>query len=214
VESLAGVVHELQDTLARLRRPHEIVIVDDGSGDGTEALADRLALQIPSVRVVHHPTNQGLGAVYRTGFSEARQDLVTFFPADGQFPAAILAEFLPLIDGHDFVLGYLPTSARSPWARFLSGSEKALYRALFGTLPRFQGVLLFRRAVLGGLPLVSVGRGWAVLLELLIRASRAGCRMRSVPIALRPRASGASKVQNLRTIASNLAQVLELRRRL
>jgi glycosyltransferase involved in cell wall biosynthesis len=212
--NLEAVTHELRDALVALGRPYELLIIDDGSDDGTGALADRLAGELSGVRAVHHPTNLGLGAVYRTGFAEARRELLSFFPADGQFAASILGRFLPLMDAHDFVLGYLPPASRSPWGRFLSWAERALYRALFGPLPRFQGVLLFRRSVCQRLPLVSSGRGWAVLMELIIRASRAGYRMRSVPIDLRPRLSGASKVQNLRTLGSNLRQVLALRARL
>ncbi len=212
--SLAGVVAEIREALAALGRPYEVVIVDDGSHDGTGEIADRIARDTPGVRVVHHGTNQGLGGVYRTGFSEARKDFLTFFPADGQFSAAILGQFLPLMDDTDFVLGYLPPARRAPAARLLSSAERVLYRLLFGSLPRFQGILMFRRVVLERIPLTSAGRGWAVLMELLIRASRAGCRMRSVPIEVRPRRSGTSKVQNVRTITSNLKQVLELRLRL
>jgi glycosyltransferase involved in cell wall biosynthesis len=214
VASLEGVVREILGALASLGRPYEVLIVDDGSTDGTGALADRLAGALPGVRVIHHATNQGLGGVYRTGFSESRQELLTFFPADGQFRAAIIGQFLPLIDESDFVLGYLPPQRRAPVARLLSWTERSLYRLLFGVLPRFQGILMFRRTTLERISLTSAGRGWAVLMELLIRASRAGYRMRSVPIDVRPRASGASKVQNLRTIASSLVQLLELRLRL
>jgi glycosyltransferase involved in cell wall biosynthesis len=214
VASLEGVSREIQAALLRIGRPHEILIVDDGSSDGTGALADQLALEVPGLRVVHHDPNRGLGGVYRTGFQEARQELLTFFPADGQFSAAILERFAALSAECDFVLGYLPGRARSPLARFLSSAERLLYRSLFGPLPRFQGILMFRRAVLERLRLRSDGRGWAVLMELLIRASRSGCRMRSVPIDLRPRHSGVSKVQNLRTIVSNLRQVLALRAQL
>jgi hypothetical protein len=119
-----------------------------------------------------------------------------------------------MMDECDFVLGHLPARSRAPLAQALSWAERALYRTLFGPLPRFQGILMFRRSVLERVSLTSTGRGWAVLMELIIRAKRAGYRMRSVPIDLRPRASGASKVQNLRTIGSNLLQILALRRRI
>jgi glycosyltransferase involved in cell wall biosynthesis len=214
VASLEGVAREIHATLIRVGSPHEIVIVDDGSSDGTGEAADRLSRELPGLRVVHHQPNQGLGGVYRTGFREARRELVTFFPADGQFSAGIIEQFAPLCAECDFVLGYLPEQSRSPQARFLSWAERVLYLILFGPLPRFQGILMFRRAVLDRLTLGSEGRGWAVLMELLIRASRAGHRMCSVPIELRPRLIGTSKVQNLRTIVSNLRQVLALRAQL
>lgn len=212
--SLAAVVQEIHEALTRLGRPFEVVVVDDGSRDGTGAEADRLAASLPGVRAIHHQANRGLGGVYRTGFAEARHDLVTFFPADGQFPATILEQFAPLSDDSDVVLGYVAPGRRSLVARLLSVAERVLYRLLFGPLPRFQGILMFRRALLQRFPLRSSGRGWAVLMELLIRAARAGSRIRSVPTAIRPRMAGRSKVQNPRTVWSNLRQIWALRREL
>jgi len=213
-EGLAPVVEELRAVLEGMGTDHEILIVDDGSADGTGAEADRLASRIRSVRAVHHGVNSGLGGVYRTGLAEAQMELVTFWPADGQFPAAILEDLIPMMRDRDLVLGYLSGSDRTPIARILSAGERLLYRALFGPMPRFQGVFVLRRDLLRGIELVSRGRGWAVCMELIIRISRGGHRIASVPTAVRPRRAGASKVNNLRAIASNLRQVLELRARL
>jgi len=214
VDGLEPVVREIRATLDALARPAEIVIVDDGSRDGTGALADRLAAEITGVRAVHHVPNQGLGGVYRTGFREARMDFLTFFPADGQFPPEIIARFLPLMDGHDLVLGHLPGGRKGIMGIVLSRAERLLYRALFGPLPRFQGIFMIRRTALQRLTLVSDGRGWAVVMEMIVRAVRAGFRIRSEPTSLRPRTAGVSKVQNARTIWSNLRQVVELKGRL
>jgi glycosyltransferase involved in cell wall biosynthesis len=209
--SLEAVARELDEALRRLARPYEVVIIDDGSTDGSGALADRLAAENPSVRVLHHKANQGLGGVYRTGFAEARGRFVSFFSADGQFPADIVAQFAREIDGADLVLGYLP-SRDCPWiAQALSMIEKLVYGALFGPLPKFQGVLMFRRALLVGMPLKSKGRDWVVLMEFILRAQRLGCRIKSVPTGLRPRKSGESKVTNLRTVWNNFQGVLRLR---
>jgi len=211
--SLEAVVHEIHQTLEGLGRPYEVLIVDDGSSDGSAELADRLAETLPGVRVVHHPVNQGLGGVYRTGFAQARGDWITFFPADGQFPAAIIGQFAALMDRADMVLGYLlPERKRSLLGQALSALERLLYRLLFGPLPRFQGVLMFRRSLLDQFALKSSGRGWAVLMELIIRTNRGGYRVLSVPTAMRPRMSGRSKVNNPRTIWANLRQAIALRR--
>jgi glycosyltransferase involved in cell wall biosynthesis len=216
--NLEPVVRELAAALAALPggagRDDELVLVDDGSSDGTGALADRLALEIPGVRVVHHPENRGLGGVYRTGFVGARRDLVTFFPADGQFPADILHSFYPLMAGHDLVLGYLPQRGGGLVGRGLSLAEKVLYRLLFGPMPRYQGVFMVRREVLARLPLETAGRGWGVVMEMVLRIHRSHHRVVSVPTALRPRLSGHSKVNNPRTVWINLQQAIELRRTL
>ena len=214
VGNLEPVVRELVDELDHLGQPWELAIVDDGSTDGTAPLADTLAADIPGVRVLHHETNQGLGGVYRTGFAAARGRYVTFFPADGEFPATIVGQFLPLMDDADMVLGYLNEPDISLLSRMLAWGERVLYRLLFGSLPRFQGVLMFRRSLLNTLPLTSTGRAWTVLMELILRTHRAGYRMLSVPTELRPRMSGESKVNNVRTVVDSFRQLFVLRRTL
>ncbi len=209
--SVGSVAHELDDQLRRLGESYEILLIDDGSTDGTSAVADELAASLPAVRVHHHGDNRGLGGVYRTGFAEARGQLVTFFPADGQFPASILASYVPAMADADLILGVLPERDDGRLAQLLSFGERALLRLLFGYFPRFQGILMFRSELLRGTRLVSQGRGWTVLMEFILRQARAGARIKNVPITIRPRASGTSKVNNLRSIVSNLRQLLALR---
>jgi glycosyltransferase involved in cell wall biosynthesis len=211
VESLAETVAELLGVVRALGAAAELLVVDDGSTDGTGALADRLAAEHAAVRVVHHPRNLGLGGVYRTGLREATGDFLSFFPADGQFPASILADFLPRMAAADLVLGFLPEPRPSALGRALSLARQLAYRALLGPMPRFQGVFMLRRALLRDLPLRSEGRGWGVCMELVLRVARGPYRVVSVPTPIRPRRTGASKVQNLPTILSNLRQVVALR---
>ncbi|MFZ2488183.1 MAG: glycosyltransferase [Anaerolineae bacterium] len=213
-DNVTPVVHELTATLRGLGVGWELVIINDGSSDATGPRADALAAALPGVRVLHHAVNQGLGGVYRSGFATARGDYLTFFPADGEFPATILAQFLPLMADADMVLGYLHQPDLPAAARLLAWGERLLYRLLFGALPRFQGVLMFRRELLAAIPLTSTGRAWTVLMELILRTQRAGYRIRSVPTALRPRLSGESKVNNWRTIVDSFKQLLALQRSL
>lgn len=212
VHTLERVVRETHAELVRSGRDHELVVIDDGSRDGTGELADRLASELPNVRVVHHPTNLALGGVYRTGFDEARCDLLTFMPADGQFPADTVRRLYEGIEGNDLALGYLPDFKRPLLAEVLSFGERALYAMVLGRLPRFQGMFMVRTRLLRELPLRSHGRGWAIVMELVLRATRGPYRVVSVPTEIRPRASGQSKVSNLPTIWVNFKQTLELRR--
>jgi len=211
-QTLSMVVEELASALAALGRPWEILIVDDGSTDGTPQRADQLAASRSSVRVTHHPVNRGLGGVYRTGFGGARGRLVTFFPADGQFPASIVPDFRAAIESADLVLGFIPGRRGTLVSVLLSRLERLLYWILLGPMPAFQGILMFRRSLLAGMDLRSTGRGWAVLLEFVVRASRGGARIAHRPTPVRPRTVGHSKVNNVRTILSNVGQVVALRR--
>lgn len=208
--NLAGVCKELLDTLQALAIRSELVIVNDGSSDATGSVAEDIAKLSPVIRVIHHETNLGLGGGYRTGFTQSRGEFLTFFPADGQFPASIIPRFLSAMDQADMVLGHIPNRNSTLVARCLSFTERVLYRVAFGSIPTFQGILMFRRGVLTKMPLVSTGRGWGVLMELIIRTSRGPYRILSLPNEMRPRMSGKSKVNNLRTIAANLRQVLKL----
>ena len=222
VANLEPVVRELHAALLALPAPpgpdasfaHELLIIDDGSSDGTGALADRLAAELPGIRVIHFGVNRGLGAVYRTGFAEARRDLLIFYPADGQFESSILHDFYPRMADHDLVLGYLPRRDKSTLAKILSGLERFLYRILFGYMPRFQGLMMLRRAVLADLDLdlQSRDRSWVVVMEMILQVHRRGYRVISVPTTVKPRLSGESKVNNLRNIWINLVQTAALRR--
>jgi len=211
--NLGPVVQEIRLQLDALDGPAEILVVDDGSRDGTGAFADRLAEMVIGLRVIHHQANGGLGEVYRTGFREAAGETITFFPADGQFPASILAAFFAEMTGLDLLLGHARRED-SPLGRLLSAAERTAYRLLFGPLPPFQGVFMVRRQALRTIALRSEGRGWAIVMELLVRASRAGWRIKSMPTPFRPRLSGRSKVQNFGTVWANFRQMLALRHQL
>lgn len=211
VATFEGTVAEIRAELEQLGRPWEILVVDDGSTDGSGAAADALATRDPRHRVIHHPVNRGLGGVYRTGFEAARGEFVTFFPADGQFPATIIPEFRGAIADRDMVLGLLPPRRDSRLGHVLSTIEQGMYRIVVGPIPPFQGILLFRRRLLAEMTLRSEGRGWTILMEFLLRAHRLGATYVNRMTSLRPRAAGRSKVNNLRTITANVRQMLTLR---
>ena len=152
--------------------------------------------------------------MYRTGFREARGDFLSFFPADGQFPAEIIERFYSRMPTHDLILGYIPRADAGPLAKGLSIAEKFLYRALFGPMPRYQGVFMLRRKILSETPLHTQGRGWGVVMELVLKVHRGGYRVSSELTAFRPRMAGHSKVTNVRSVWANLVQAVAMRRNL
>jgi dolichol-phosphate mannosyltransferase len=210
-ENLPQAVGEIVAELKRLAIDWELLIVNDGSKDDTGALAENLAAAESRIRVIHHPENLGLGGGYRTGFGAARGQWVTFFPADCQFPARIISQFLAKKDEADLVLGYV-NRREGLSERVLSAGERLLYRAFFGSFPRFQGIFLIRKEVLSSLTLHSRGRGWGIVMEMVLRAERQGFRLVSEKTEVRARLSGHSKVKNVRTILANFKQLIELRR--
>ena len=215
-ESLERVVGDIRHELERMEVGHDIVLINDGSTDGTREIADRLTAEHEAIRVIHHPHNLGLGAVYREAIYCGTRELTTIFPADGQFEPSIISQFAKRFDEADMVLGYIPEygKSRSLIARFFSWGERLLYKVLFGGFPEFQGIMMFRRALVDTVPLTCSGRGWMIQMELVLRFQRKGYRIVGEPTGIRARMSGNSKVVNIGSILSNLRQVFELRWRL
>jgi dolichol-phosphate mannosyltransferase len=217
-ESLEVVVDELERAVAATPWSYEIIVVNDGSHDRTGEIADALARRDQRVRAIHHPENRGIGEVYRTGFAAMRGTFMTWVDGDGQFPPEVFPQFLQRLQEEkgDLILGYVEDQreSRSVLGKLLSIGERSLYRVMFGRLPKFQGALMFRSAMYHALQLRPSGRGWGMVMELIIRATRGGYRVINVPITLRARMSGSSKVTNIATIWANLRQAFEVWRRL
>lgn len=210
-DTLENTAKEIHSVLESLGDNNELLIINDGSLDKTREVCENLSASLKNTRIIYHEKNMGLGEVYRTGFKNARCECLTFFPADGQFPAKIIKELAGSMENTDMVLGYITNSERPLIAGILSTLEKILYGALFGPLPKFQGVMMFRKSMLDKIELVSMGRGWSIVMELIIKAKRGGYKIKSIPTVFRKREKGSSKVTNLRAIWSNLTETLRLR---
>jgi glycosyltransferase involved in cell wall biosynthesis len=92
----------------------ELLVVDDGSRDQTARITGDIASSIPDVRLIRHPKNKGYGAALKTGFSQARGELIGFLDADGTYPPEYFPELCKLaLDGSDLVVGSRMAGAES-----------------------------------------------------------------------------------------------------
>src|SRR5713226_6849013 len=140
-------------------RAFEIIVVDDGSQDGTAAVLERLKAPHPSLRVVRHPVNRGYGAALRSGFTAAHFPWVFLMDADNQFDPAEVEVLLARAADADIVAGYRE-HRRDPLPRRLNAWEFfTLVRLLFGRLARDVNCAfkLIRRDLLSGMDLHSEG---------------------------------------------------------
>ena len=193
----AGIRPAVAETcaaLAELADDFEVLVVDDGSGDGTAAAVAELAASQPQVRLLRHAHNRGYGAALRTGFEAARFERVAFTDADAQFDLSDLGCLLPLSDHYPLVVGWRQ-GRQDPWRRrFLSFGFNLLARSLLGTRVRDCDCALkvFRREALAGL--LPETNNYFINAEMLTKACQQGLAVAEVGVRHRPRLRGVSKV--------------------
>lgn len=191
---IADAVAEAHEALVGLGYEFELLVVDDGSSDGTGAIVAELAALWPRVRLLTHSTNLGYGAALRTGFEAARHDLVAFTDADGQFFLDDLEDLVTLARECPVAVGRR-VDRKDPWRRrFLSWGYNALVRLFLGTGVRDCDCALkvFQRDALQYL--LPNSTGFFVNSEMLCRARQLGFAVAEVGVRHRPRRSGVSKV--------------------
>ena len=214
-ENLTWIVGRLRAAVPQV----DVLVVDDGSPDGTGDVADRLAQADPQVQVVHRTAKEGLGAAYLHGFRVALErgyDVVGEMDADGSHQPEQLHRLFAALEDADLVLGsrWVPGGSvvNWPWTRVALSRGGNLYTRLLLGIPVRDvtgGFRLFRRETLERLGLESVRSvGYCFQADLAWRAVGQGLRVREVPIDFVERVRGESKmspavaVESLRRITA------------
>jgi dolichol-phosphate mannosyltransferase len=199
---VAETVRRLIEALRRDEIPYEVIVVDDGSTDGTVSVIARLATELPNIRPVTNAGRHGFGMAVRTGLGLANGEVVTIVMADGSdSPDDVVAYYRKIEEGYECVFG----------SRFVKGSRIIDYpkhklilnrlvnhfiRAIFqfrynDTTNAFK---MYRKYVVDAMqPLISPHFNLTV--EMPLKAAVRGFSYAVVPISWTNRASGASKLK-------------------
>jgi glycosyltransferase involved in cell wall biosynthesis len=209
-ENIADAVREAIAATEPVSRRQEIIVVDDGSHDGTGALATALGVMDSRVRLVRHETNQGYGGAVRSGIAAARMEWVLLTDADLQFDLRQLTEFVPHTADAQLVVGYRAERNDPLIRRLNAGGWNALVHLLFGLPVRDVDAAfkLIRRDALDGLELISTGA--TIDTELLAKASQGGARIVELPVIHRPRVAGESSGANPAVIARAFREIFKV----
>ena len=200
-----------------------LLVVDDGSPDGTGHLADALAAVDARIRVRHRPAKQGLGRAYLDGFRQALAGgarVIVQMDADFSHDPAVLPELVaPIDDDHaDLVIGsrYVAGGGVVDWGfgrRIISRGGSVFARVVLGLSPRdlTGGFKAWRAETLAAVPFDGVHAGGYVFqIEMTFRADRRSARIVEVPITFRDRRVGQSKMSR-RIVVEALVVVVQLR---
>lgn len=211
-ENVASTVERVRAALADMPEPWELILVDDGSADGTLAAARALEAERPWLRVLSYPENRGRGKAMRTGFAAARGEIVATTDFDLSYSPDHLRRIYDEFranPGVEVVLGspYMPGGAVEdvPWLRLCVSrwGNKLLSFAMGGGYRTITCILRgYRRHVLEALDLQEDGK--EIHLEILSKVTALGFRVKEIPARLRGRTRGKSKFKLRSTSTTHL----------
>jgi glycosyltransferase involved in cell wall biosynthesis len=199
--TIARMVTEALAVLSTLTDDYEVLVVNDGSTDGTAAVLDDLARRHPRVRIIHHPSNRGYGAALVSGFRHASKDLVFYTDGDGQYDVRELSRLALLLTTEvDVVNGYKRRRADGGHRVVLGEIYKRLARWLFRLPIRDVDCdfRLLRREAIQRIELVSASG--VVCTEMIYKLGRGGCRFVEVDVHHYPRPYGHSQFFTFRRV--------------
>jgi glycosyltransferase involved in cell wall biosynthesis len=196
-ENIETATKRVADVLGSLGfRDWEVIVVDDGSIDRTAQIVDRLAAEDRThIRVFHHNPNRGYAEALKTGFTNARHQLIFYTDSDNQFDVREITNLLPLIENADIVNGFRIYRFDPLTRLVLSWGFNLLVRIIFRIKVRDIDCAfkLFRREVFDKVTIES--RKFFVDAEVLAKARYFGFRMTEIGVRHYPRPAGRSTVR-------------------
>lgn len=211
--NIKRTVEKATPVLKEVAYQYEIIVIDDGSIDGTDTVVRQLIRKNPALKLIRHEKNFGYGAALISGFKDSQYDLVVFNDGDGQFDFSEIKKFLPSIKNNDLVIGYRKKRA-DPFFRILIQFLLQIWALGFFGL-KFKDIdcgfkLIKKEALKKIWPLKS--QGAMISTEILYKAKKFGLKIGEVPVSHYPRKIGKQTGGNLRVILKAVKETIDLKK--
>ncbi len=209
--TIAGLVDAVHDVLVPLVEEVEVIVVNDGSADGSRAVLDTLATTRPWLTVIHHERNGGYGRALISGFSAARNEWIFYTDGDAQYDAREAALLVPLATADvDVVQGFKIGRGDSWYRKVIGRGYHHVVKALFRLHVRDTDCdfRLFRRTLFTDRPLRSTSG--VICVEMMRSFEQAGARFVEAPVHHYFRPSGKSQFFRVPAIVHSARQLVEL----
>lgn len=212
-ENIERAVESARKALHECGREYEIIVVDDGSVDGTGEMLEAMERAGNDLRVIHHRPNLGYGASLRDGFAAARMPLVFYTDSDNQFDVSEISLLLPHIDAHKLVIGWRIDRKDKRIRKIFAWGFNRLVRLVFDLRVRDIDCAfkLFRREIFDEIKMES--KKYFVDGEILVKARALGFPVKEVGVRHFPRTAGFAKVR-MSAIFSTLVEMRMIKRSL
>jgi len=210
-DNIVATLENIDAALDGLGLDHEILVIDDGSTDGTGDRVRRQAARFPAVQLLTNDRNRGFGWTYRRGVAAASRAFIVMVHGDNAWPAPTLRDLFSRVGEADVIVGYTREMWRSrSWTRtVLSKTFTLLVNGITGRrLQYYNGLQIHPAGVLKALELHSTGYGFQA--EVLTQSLRQTKTFIEVPMTLVERQAGASKAfraGNVADVARTLARL-------
>lgn len=214
----ATIERTVRDVVAWFRKANvegEIIVVNDGSTDGSAAIVQALKRSFPSLTLLRHEHNLGYGSAVTTGLDAAQGDIIGFMDSDGQFRPEDFERLLPHLQRVEFVAGFRERRADPFFRSFFTILFQAVVRCVLGVTARDLncGMKLMRRTLW---PRIRPEFGTAGLFgaELYYRLMQSHIPWQQVPVPHYPRTAGKPSGAKLSVILRAFADLWHLKRSL
>lgn len=205
IEQVLGVLKTLD------LKDYEVIVVNDGSKDGTLKVVKEWEKKNKHVRLVDHEKNKGYGEAVKTGLYAARMNYIVFIDSDGQLDFSDINKFLEKIKEADVVVGYR-VNRQDSLMRLINGwGWTQLSNILFGLGVKDVDCAfkLFRRNVIDSIPHIESTRGAMINPEVLAKAKKANFKIVQVGVSHFPRREGKSTGANLEVILNSFWDLIK-----
>lgn len=202
------VTRKALDVLSEIAADYEVLIIDDGTPCRAGEIADRLSLENPKVRVIHHARNLGYGAAIRTGLENVRFEWVCFTDGDDEYDIYDLYKLIRLKDFYDLIITFRYVKAYSGFRIFISWVYNVVLRTLFKSRYRdiSTGLRLIHRDLIDELHLQATSP--FIGAEIAIKTMLKGYRVGEVGIQTFPREFGKGSSTSMRNILATIKDML------
>lgn len=217
-ENIETVVLSTRKVLESVVKEWELILVDDGSIDGTSSVLKKMSSSDARIRVITHESNQGYGASLKSGFFASKYSWIAFTDSDGQFDFSEITNFIKKQKetSADLVIGYYKKRQVSTVKIITSKIWEYTVFVLFGLKVRDIdcGFKLVSKKVIERISPLESERGAFISSEILIKAKKWGFKLVEIPVTHFPRTKGVGTGRNLNVIIKSFVDLFKLWKKL